>query len=143
VSDTVVVAIPFVDDGVTAMTKLVSDGVRIAAMFIATPAQALLAAKAGASYAFVPTDTLEQHGHDANATLRDTRAIFDAHEVECDLVANGAGTSRAVTASFIAGADAVAVTADTLRSLMHHPITDRSVDQMLGTLSRRPRGRSR
>jgi transaldolase len=139
VADNVVVALPFVEDGITALRRLASEGVRTAATFVATPAQALLAAKVGAAHVCVEVEQLDAHGHDPSATLRDTRTLFDRHGIECDVVAVAARSSRLVTASFVAGADAVAITGETLRSLIQHPLTDRSLDGLLGELSRRPR----
>jgi transaldolase len=139
VADNVVVAIPFVEDGITALRRLTSEGIRTAATFVATPAQALLAAKVGAAHVCVEVEQLDAHSHDPATTLRDTRALFDRHGIECDVVAVAARSARLVTASFVAGADAVAVTSETLRTLIQHPLTDRSLDQLLGELSRRPR----
>jgi transaldolase len=143
ISEHVVVALPFVDDGITVMRRLSADGVRLAAMFIVTPAQAVLAAKVGAAHVCVAVSELEAHGHDPSAVLRETRELFDRDGIESDLVAVAATSSRFVTSAFAAGADGVVVTADTLRSLIQHPLTDRAVDRMLGEVSRRPRGRSR
>lgn len=138
-ADNVIVAIPFVEDGITALRRLADEGIRTAATFVATPAQALLAAKVGAVYVCVEVEQLDAHGHDPSSTLRDTRALFDRHGIECDVIAVAPKSARLVTASFVAGADAVAVTSDTLRTLIQHPLTDRSLDQLLGELSRRPR----
>lgn len=139
VADSVIVAIPFVEDGITALRRLTSEGVRTAATFVVTPAQALLAAKTGAAQVCIEVEQLDTHGHDPSVTLRDTRALFDRHGIECDVIAVAAKSARLVTSSFVAGADAVAVTSETLRTLIQHPLTDRSLDQLLGELSRRPR----
>jgi transaldolase len=143
IGDQVVVALPFVEDGIVAMKRLSMESVRIAATFIMTSAQALLAAKVGASHACVSIDELDAHGHDPLAVLREVRTLFDRHGIECELVAVTSGSSRLVTAAFVAGADAVAVSPDTLRTLSQHPLTDRALDHMLGELSRRPRTHAR
>lgn len=143
VADHVVVALPFVEDGVVALRRLATEGVRTAATFIMTPAQALLAAKVGAAYVCVSIDVLDDHGHDPDTMLRDARTLFDRHGIESELVAITGGSSRLVTRAFVAGADAVTMSPESLRSLMQHPLTDRALDQMLGELSRRPRPRAR
>jgi transaldolase len=139
VADQVVVALPFVEDGITALRKLATEGIRTAATFVVTPAQALLAAKVGAAHVCVAIDHLDAHGHDSSVMLRETRALFDRNGIECDVVAIAAKSARLVTTAFVAGADAVALTGDTLRALIQHPLTDRALDQLLGELSRRPR----
>ena len=143
IADHIVVALPFVEDGIAAMNRLSTEGFHVAATFVVTPMQALLAAKAGAAHVCVSIDELDAHGHDPSHVLRVTRALFDRHGIESELVAVTGTSARLATEAFAAGADAVAVTPDTLRGLAQHPLTDRALDQMLGALSRRPRGRSR
>jgi len=139
VSEEVVVALPFVEDGIAAMTALAGSGVRVAATFVVTPAQAMLAAKVGAVYVCIATDALDAHGHDARVVLRETRALFDRGGIECDVLANVSGGSLSVTEALLAGADGVVVSAETLRAIVQHPLTDRELDQMLGDVSRRSR----
>lgn len=141
IADHIVVALPFVEDGIVAMKKLSLEGVRFAASFVVTAAQALLAAKVGAAQVCVAVDELDAHGHDPAAMLRDTRALFDRHGIECDIIAIAAGSVRLASTSLASAVDAVAVRPATLRSLTQHPLTDRAVDQMLGELVRRPRQR--
>jgi transaldolase len=141
IGDHVVVALPFVEDGIVAMKRLSLEGVRFAATFVVTSAQALLAAKVGAAQVCISIDELDAHGHDPSVVLRETRALFDRHGIESDVVAVASGSVRLVSAAFVAGADAVAVRPATLRALTQHPLTDRALDQMLGELVRRPRQR--
>lgn len=143
VGDQVVVALPFVEDGITALRRLATEGIRTAATFVVTPAQALLAAKVGAAHVCIAVGQLESHGHDSSVMLRETRALFDRSGIECDLVAVAAESSRLATTALAAGADAVAVTGDTLRALIQHPLTDRALDQLLRELSHRPRPHGR
>lgn len=142
VSDAVVAAVPFVDDGIAALRRLTAEGQRTAATFVVTPAQALLAAKAGAAYVAVSVDELDTHGHDAAGALREIRAVFDRHGVESEVIAVAAQSPGLAAASLAAGADAVVVTPQTLRALIQHPLTDRALDRLLGEISRRPRHRS-
>src|SRR6185436_16095592 len=99
--------------------------------------------KAGAAYVCVEAEQMDAHGHDPTQAIRDIRAVFDRHAIECDVVAVATRSARLVTGSFVAGADAVVVNNDTLRGLMQHPLTDRLLDQMLGEISRRPRAHPR
>jgi transaldolase len=141
IADHIVVALPFVEDGIVAMKRLSQEGVRVAATFVVTAAQALLAAKVGAAQICVAIDELDAHGHDPAMMLRDTRALFDRHGIESDLIAVAAGSVRLASTALVAGADALAVRPATLRALTQHPLTDRALDQMLGELVRRPRQR--
>jgi transaldolase len=142
IADSVVVAVPFVDDGIVALRRLAAEGIRTAATFVVTAAQAVVAAKTGAAHVAVSIDELDAHGHDPSLALREIRAVFDRHGMECEVIAVAAASPRLVTAAFVAGADAVVVTPATLRALMQHPITDRALDRLLGEVSRRPRNRT-
>lgn len=139
--DNIVVQVPLVDDAVVAVRRLAAEGVRVAATLVFSAAQALLAAKAGATSALVPLDQLDALGRDASPVVREVRELFDRSEVECDLVAAFPPTSAAFTASGIAGADAAVVDMRTLRALLVHPLTDRGVDAFLRELTARPRPR--
>jgi transaldolase len=141
VSDQISVVVPFVEDGMDALRRLNTEGIRTVASFVVTPAQALLASKCGAVAVIIAADHLDQHGHDADAVLHETVALFSRHAIACDVLGAASGSARVATQSMLAGADGVTLTAAALRALAQHPLTDRALDQMLGELSRRPRPR--
>jgi len=136
VSDQMVVQVPLMEDSVGAIRRLQADGVRIATTLIFNAAQALLAAKAGASSVVTPLDHLDAAGHDAVEVVAQMRAVLSAGGAEADVVALRPASPARFAACAIAGADAVAVTTAVLRSLLVHPLTDRGVDQLLSDLSR-------
>jgi len=136
VSDQIVVQIPLVEDTVSAVRRLANDGVRVASLLVFTAAQALLAAKAGATSVVTPIDTLDQVGHSGVEILRELRAAFDASGTECDIIAQRPTTAMQFAECALAGADAVAVDASTLRHLLVHPLTDRGIDHFLSELAR-------
>ena len=141
VSDHISVVVPFVEDGMDALLRLNTEGIRTVASFVVTPAQALLAAKCGAVAVLIATDHLDQHGHDAAAVLTETVALFARHAIACDVLGAAAGSPRVAAQGMLAGADGVTLSVSALRALAQHPLTDRALDQMLGELSRRPRPR--
>lgn len=137
----VTVVLPCVEDGLQALRRLATEGVRTAAAFAVTPAQALLAAKSGATAVCIALETLDRAGHDAAGVVADTVALFERHALAADVIAVAGEQPRLAAAAMLAGADAIAVTPETLVALGQHPLTDRALDQMLGELSRRPRVR--
>ncbi len=141
VADNIVVQVPLVDEAVTAIRRLQSEGVRVAATLVFSAAQALLAAKAGATTVVVPVDQLDALGQDSLAVVREVRQLFDRGDVECDVVASLPRTAAAFTACGLAGADAVVLDVAGLRSFLVHPLTDRGVDTFLKELAARPRPR--
>ncbi len=135
ISDHVVVQVPLVEDAVSAMRRLSTDGVRVAATLVFNAAQALLAAKAGAASVSTEIGRLEAQGQDGAAVVGEIREVFDVGTVECDLVAEMPSNAARFAACARAGADAVIVSAEILRMLLLHPLTDRGLDQLLRELS--------
>ncbi len=140
-SDQVIVEVPLVDDGIGTIARLSADGVRVAASLIFSPAQALLAAKAGASMVTCLIAQLGADGRHALSVIEELRAVLDIAGMECDVLAADATDASEFATIVRAGADGVAVTHDVLRALLIHPLTDRGLDRWLGTLSRLPKGR--
>jgi transaldolase len=100
-SDQIVVEVPLLEDGVVAMRRLSADGVRVAASLVYSPAQALLAAKAGAMAVTCALQQLDAEGHYALQVVEEIRSVYDAGGVECDVLASSsrAACRRARTAS--------------------------------------------
>ena len=141
ISDQLVVQVPLIEDAVSAMRRLSSEGVRVTATLVFTAAQAILAAKAGASTVATAIDQLDALGQDSTSVVRALRAVFDASRVECEVLADLPQSSAQFAACAIAGADSVSVSAATLRALLLHPLTDRGLDQFLNDLSRHQKRR--
>ncbi|MEJ7809236.1 MAG: transaldolase family protein [Gemmatimonadaceae bacterium] len=137
VADNVIIKLPMIEEGIIAIRRLTLDGIRVQTTLIFTAAQALLAAKAGASYVSPSVGSLEDAGHDGLATVRDTRLLFDNYDIECGLLATGVRNPVHFVECGKIGADAVAITAPVLQSLFVHPLTDRGLDQFLSDWSKR------
>lgn len=135
-SDQVVVQIPLVEDALGAVRRLTTEGVRVASLLVFNAAQALLAAKAGASSVVTSIDQIDQVGHSGIEIVRELRAAFEASGTECDIVAVRPTTAMQFAECALAGADAVAVSVSVLRHLLVHPLTDRGIDQFLNDLAR-------
>ena len=142
-SDSVIVQIPFVEDAIEAMSRLQSDGIRVAATLVFNAAQAILAAKAGAGTVCVHVDQIDAQGQDGVDTIAEIHQVFQLHDVECDVLAALPRNAAQFTGCALAGADAIAVSSDVLRALLLHPLTDRGIDQFLTDLSRTHRARSK
>lgn len=135
-SDQIVVQLPLMEDTLGAMRRLHADGIRVAATHVFNSAQALLAARAGASTVVCQVDRLDAAGHAGVDMIAEVRTAFDASDAECDVVALHAGSPAQFGACAIAGADAVAVSAERCRALLVHPLTDRGIDEFLGDVAR-------
>jgi len=140
-AENIVVQVPLIEDSVSAIRKLSAEGVRVGATFVFNAAQALLAAKAGATTVTTPIDQLDVYGLDAFAILNEIKSVFANGADECDVVASGVSNATSFATCALACADAVALPPSMIRALLLHPLTDRAVDRMLSDLSKRPKAR--
>jgi transaldolase len=139
--DHIVVQIPFVEDAVPTIRRLSAEGIRVGVTLVFNPAQAIIAAKLGASMVTIALDRLEEVGQRSTDIVAEIRAIFDAAGTECDIIANLPRGAEQFAGCALAGAHGVIVTPAVLRSLLVHPLTDRGIDQFLHDLSKRPKVR--
>lgn len=142
VSDHIVVQIPLVEDSLVPIARLSAEGVVVCATFVFNPAQAMIAAKAGATSVRVTLDDLEMYGQSGARTLAEIKSILEAGERECDVMAASPRSAVQFTECALAGADIISLTPETLRGLVVHPLSDRGVDKFLSDLARRPKHRT-
>lgn len=140
-SEEIIVQVPLVEDAVVAIRRLSHDGVRVAATLVFNAAQALLAAKAGASLVTTAIEPLDASGAHGLQIVKEIRAVFDADDAACDILAAQPMSASRFAECALAGADAVSLSGDTLRALLVHPLTDRGVDEFLSQVARHHRAR--
>jgi len=141
-SEHAIVQIPFVEDAVSPIRKLVADGVRVCATQVYSGAQAFIAAKLGASMLAVDVRELDAQGRPSGEMVSQIRAVIDKCGFECDVAVMPAQDSTSFTTYILAGADIAYVTPELFASLMVHSLTDRGVDRYLSALSKRQKPRS-
>lgn len=137
ISDHLVIQLPLVEDAVEPMHRLSLEGVDICANFVFNGAQAVLAAKAGASMVRVSLQDLDAQGQTSADAVTEIRSLLHASECECDVMVASPATSTQFTECISAGAQIVSIRPDVLQNLLLHPLTDRGVDRFLSGLSRR------
>lgn len=137
ISDHLVIQLPLVEDAIEPMHRLSLEGVDICANFVFNGAQAVLAAKAGASMVRIPLQDLDAQGQTSSDAVTEIRTLLEASDCECDVMVASPTTSTQFTECLAAGAQIVSVRPQVLNALLLHPLTDRGVDRFLSGLSRR------
>ncbi len=127
----IVVKIPMIPDGVKAIATLSQLGIRTNCTLIFSPAQALLAAKAGATYVSPFLGRLDDIGHDGIALIKQIRLIFDNYGFETQILAASIRHPKHVIASAEAGADVATMPFKVLQQLFKHPLTDIGLERFL------------
>jgi transaldolase len=141
-SDHAVIQIPFVEDAITPIRRLVADGVRVAATYIFSGVQAFFAAKIGAKMIAVPVEDLDAHGLRGPTVVAEIRDVLDHSDLECDLMVSSPQSANQFTEALLAGANCVCVSAPMMNEFMLHSLTDRGVDRFLREMSKRHKPRS-
>ncbi len=135
-AENVVVKIPMIEEGLTAIRRLVSDGIRVNVTLCFSSVQCLLAAKAGATYVSPFLGRLDDVGHEGMEVIREARLIFDNYDVETQILAASIRHPRHVAEAAMLGADVATMPTEVLRKLLLHPLTDRGLDQFLNDWSK-------
>ena len=139
ISDHIIVQLPLVEDAIAPMHRLSQEGVGVCANFVFNGAQAVLAAKAGASMVRVSLHDLDAQGQTSTDAVTEIRSILEAGECECDVMVASPATATQFTECLSAGAQIVSIRPEVLHSLLLHPLTDRGIDRFLNSLSKRPK----
>ena len=119
------------EEGMTAVRKLRADGILVNVTLCFTSLQCLIAAKAGATFVSPFLGRLDDIGHDSMDVIRETRQIFDNYAYETEILAASIRHPRHVAEAALLGADVATMPTATLKSLLHHPLTDKGLDQFL------------
>jgi len=127
----VVVKIPMIPDGLKAIRILSREGIRTNCTLVFSANQAILAAKAGATYVSPFIGRLDDAGHEGMEVIRDIVSIFKNYNFGTRvLVASVRHPLHVVEAAKI-GADVVTMPPDVLEKMIKHPLTDKGLNTFL------------
>ena len=126
-----VIKIPMCAEGLKATKKLSSMGIKTNVTLIFSTAQALLAAKAGATYVSPFVGRLDDIGDDGVAVVEDIVNIFQNYDLKTEIIAASIRTSAHVTAVARAGSDIATVPYKVIESMIGHPMTTSGIDRFL------------
>ncbi|HEX9428582.1 MAG TPA: fructose-6-phosphate aldolase [Candidatus Polarisedimenticolia bacterium] len=138
VAKNVVVKIPFIREGLRAIKTLSSEGIRINTTLIFSAPQALLAAKAGASYVSPFLGRLDDIGHVGMDLVREIRQIFDNYDFKCEILAASIRNPLHVIDAATIGADIATMPFSVLEGLLKHPLTDLGLKKFLADWEKLP-----
>jgi transaldolase len=127
----VVVKCPMTGDGLVAVQKLRKEGIKTNVTLVFSPNQALLAAKAGATYVSPFIGRLDDAGHEGMKVIEDTLQIYRNYDIETQvLVASIRHPVHVVEAAKL-GAHVATMPPDVLEKMVKHPLTDIGLKRFL------------
>ena len=125
ISDNVAVKVPLTADGLIACKALSDAGTMVNVTLCFSAAQAILAAKAGATFVSPFIGRLDDLGQDGLGLISEIHTIFSNYpEINTQILVASARSPRHVVESAKIGADIVTIPPSTLRQLFNHPLTD-------------------
>ncbi len=131
IHDNIVVKCPLTEDGLRACRALTSDGIHVNVTLCFSPTQAMLAAKAGATYISPFVGRLDDISHDGMHLVSQIRQIYDNYEVETQILTASIRHPRHVVEAMIIGSDCGTMPTKVLYQLLEHPLTDKGLDGFL------------
>ena len=131
IADNVAVKLPLTLDGLKACKALTSDGIAVNVTLCFSANQALLAAKAGASFISPFIGRLDDIHIDGMELIEEIRVIYDNYGFATEILAASIRSPNHVKLSALAGADVMTAPPAVIRSLVNHPLTDKGLEAFL------------
>jgi transaldolase len=131
IAPNIAVKVPLTWDGLKACKVLTGEGRMVNVTLCFSPNQALIAAKAGATFISPFVGRLDDINLDGMALIRDIRTIYDNYGFKTQILAASIRSANHVTESALAGADVVTAPYAVLKGLASHPLTDKGLAQFL------------
>ncbi|MEN0001876.1 MAG: transaldolase family protein, partial [Pseudomonadota bacterium] len=131
IADNVCIKLPLTMDGLKACKKLSSDGIQTNVTLCFSANQALMAAKAGATFISPFIGRLDDMAIDGMELIEDIRTIYDNYGFGTEILAASIRSVNHVKEAALIGADVATVPPATLKALVKHPLTDKGLAAFL------------
>ncbi|GGF64715.1 transaldolase [Mameliella alba] len=129
IADNVVIKLPLTLDGLKACRHFTSKGIKTNVTLCFAANQALLAAKAGATYISPFVGRLDDLNIDGMELIHEIRTIFDNYGFKTEILAASIRSANHVKEAAIAGADVATIPPGVIKGLAAHALTDKGLDQ--------------
>jgi transaldolase len=127
----IVIKLPMTPEGLKATKTLYKRGIKTNVTLIFTPMQALLAAKAGATYVSPFVGRLDDISQDGMGIIQEIRTIFDNYGMDAEIIVASIRNPIHVLDSALIGADICTIPYSVMLQLAKHPLTDAGIKKFL------------
>lgn len=138
IADNVVVKIPMSEDGLVAVKRLASDGIKTNVTLVFSPIQALMVAKAGATLVSPFVGRIDDTGAQGMELISQIRQIYDNYNMDTQILVASIRHNMHVLESALIGADIVTIPYKVMQGLVNHPLTDKGIAQFLKDAEKLP-----
>ncbi len=127
----VIIKVPMTEEGLKAVKIFKSEGIKTNVTLVFSPTQALLAARAGASYVSPFVGRLDDIGNEGLYVIKDIVEIFQMHNIDTEIIAASIRHPIHVSESAKAGADIATIPYKVFKQMLKHPLTDSGIESFL------------
>ena len=127
IAKNITIKVPLTWAGLAACRALRADGLMVNVTLCFSPVQAMMAAKAGATFISPFIGRLDDAGQDGMDLIREIRTIYDNYGYETQILAASIRGVPHVRNAALAGSDVATIPAEIFKSLLNHPLTDKGL----------------
>ena len=135
IADNIAVKVPLTWDGLKACKVLSDEGAMVNVTLCFSANQALLAAKAGATFISPFIGRLDDINLDGMQLIEDIRTVYDNYNYETEILAASIRTANHVAESARIGADVITAPPAVIKALANHPLTDKGLAAFLSDIA--------
>lgn len=131
IAPNITVKLPMTPEGLKACSVFAAEGIKTNVTLIFSANQALLAARAGATYVSPFLGRLDDIGQDGMSLISTIADIFTIHDMETEIIAASIRGPQHVTDAALSGAHIATTPFGVLKQMFNHPLTDKGIEAFL------------
>ncbi len=139
IDEKIVIKIPMIVEGIKAVKILTAEGIKTNVTLLFSAAQALLAAKAGATFVSPFVGRLDDIGAPSMDLISDIVTIYDNYGYQSEIIVASVRSPQHVLDAALIGADIATIPLKVITQLAKHPLTDIGMEQFLADWEKRTR----
>ncbi len=131
IGDNINIKIPLIEEGLRAVKTLSSEGIKTNVTLCFNPVQALMAAKAGASYISPFVGRLDDISHEGMEIVEEIAAIYNNYGYKTEIIVASVRHPLHIKYAALAGADIATIPFSVFQKIVKHPLTDIGLEKFL------------
>ncbi|WP_066176116.1 fructose-6-phosphate aldolase [Bacillus marinisedimentorum] len=137
IAPNITIKVPMTPDGLKAVKKFSEQNIKTNVTLVFSANQALMAARAGATYVSPFLGRLDDIGHDGMALIAQIAEIFAIHDIDTQIIAASIRHPMHVTEAALNGADIATVPSKVITQMFKHPLTEQGIEKFLADWNNR------
>lgn len=131
IAPNITIKVPMTKEGLRAVSTFAKEGIKTNVTLVFSANQALLAARAGATFVSPFIGRLDDIGYNGMNLIEDIADIFAIHDIETEIIAASIRHPEHVRQAALAGADIATIPYKVIQQMFNHPLTDKGIDQFI------------